>query len=542
MKKINVRVRKVGALMLSGMIMLSTMAGCKSKTPAVEDGNKTNATASSKGVTYPIVTDGSITLDYWMPIANAAIQFIDSYASNTAYQKVQEKTGIKINFIHPAVGKAKEQFNLLIASGDMPDLIQKGTYYTGGVYQGFVDGAYQDLTPYLKDYAPDYLKAINSNDIVRRQAYTEGKVIAIHQVNLEPGVPFYRPVMRADWLKEFGMKTPVTLDEYETYFKAILEKKPGVTPFTSSPSTSASDRDIWMGAFDILGSWFVVDNKVQHYYDHPNYKEYLTLMNRWYKAGYLSKDFAALGEESKIYALFDSGRLGLYTQSVDNAYARATKLGTIEVESGPYPRKTATSKLHSGMANWPINSSDPYDTVIAHSCKNVKEAVQFLNYGFTEEGAMIYNYGVEGQAYNMVNGKVEFTDLMLNNPNKMTTSNVAYIHKVHFGPKLGAPDTKALPGVVKDSKSLAFRTKWSDDPNVDSLYRMPPVDLTADEMAENNEIIADVSPYVAEMMLKFIIGAEPLSSFDAYLAKLKEMNFPKAKQIQQAAYDRYIKK
>jgi len=542
MKRFSVSARRIMALMLAGMIMLTGMAGCKSKNADTEAGKYPESTGVSKEVTYPIVSDGSITFKYWMPLSSSAVKFIDSYASNTAYQQVQKDTGIKINFIHPAVGSAKEQFNLLIASGDLPDMIQKGSYYTGGVYQGFANGAYQDLTPYLKDNAPDYLKVINTNEAVRRQAYTENKVIAFHLVSLEPNPPFYRPVLRGDWLKEFGMKTPTTLDEYEAYFKAILEKKPGVTPFTTSPSTSVNDRDIWMGAFDILGEWFVINDKVQHYYDNPNYKEYLTLMNRWYKAGYLSKDFAALTEESKIYALFDSGRLGLYTQSVDNAYARAAKINNFTIESGPYPRKTANSKLHSAPATWPISTSDPYDTVVTSSCKNVKAAVQFLNYGYTEKGSMVFNYGVEGQSYKMVEGKPVFTDLMLNNPNGLTSSNVSYIYKIHLGSKLNAPDTKALPGVVKDPASLAFRTKWSDDSNVDNLYRLPPVDLTADEISQNAEIISDVSPYVSEMMLKFIIGAEPLSNFDKYLEQLKSMNFAKVKQNYQNAYERYMKK
>lgn len=550
------RLGKVSALVLAFTIMLASMAGCISQTPSGSTGNETssdnvnetsldNASETdsgevSQGVKYPIVTDGSITLDYWMPIANAAIQYIETYAENTAYQKIQEVTGIKINFLHPAVGKAREQFNLLIASGDLPDLIQMGSYYSGGVYQGYVDGAYVDLTPYLKDYAPDYYKAINSDEMTKRLAYIEGKVITFYQLNLEAAPPYYRPVLRADWLKEFGMEAPVTLDEYEAYFKAILDNKPGVTPFTTNPTAWSGDRDIWMGAFDMLGSWFVVDGKVQHYYDNPNYKDYLELMNRWYDAGYLSRDFAALGSEAEIYALFDSGKLGLYTQSIDNAYSRAQKIDNFEIESGPYPRKTHSSKLHTAPANWPITRSSAYDTVITTSCKHVKEAIQFLNYGYTEEGSRTYNYGVEGKAWNLIDGKVVFTEFMTNNPDGLTASNVSYIHKIHFGPKLGAPDTKAHPGVASNAEALAFRSKWSDDPNVDNIYRLPPVELTTEEREEVNEIIADVSPYVAEMMLKFIIGAEPLSNFDAYVEKLKEMNFPRAKEIYQAAYDRFM--
>ena len=81
---------------------------------------------------------------------------------------------------------------------------------------------------------------------------------------------------------------------------------------------------------------------------------------------------------------------------------------------------------------------------------------------------------------------------------------------------------------------------WSDDPKVDSEYSMPVLTLTAEENKERSDIIAEVSPYVSEMMLKFITGAESLDRFDSYLETLNTLNFPRAKEITQTAYDRYI--
>ena len=43
-----------------------------------------------------------------------------------AYQETEKKTGIHIEFQHPAVGQEKNQFNLLMSSGDYPDVIRMG--------------------------------------------------------------------------------------------------------------------------------------------------------------------------------------------------------------------------------------------------------------------------------------------------------------------------------------------------------------------------------------------------------------------------------
>ena len=486
---------------------------------------------------YPVVTDGSITLKYWMPIDAAAQQVIASYAENTAYQKAQEVTGINIEFIHPAVGKAQEQFNLLIVSGELPDMIQYAAFYSGGVYQGYEDGAYTDLTPYLEECAPDYLALINEDDDIRREVYKNDKVVTFERINTEADVPFYRPMVRADWLEEFNLEIPKTLDDYEAYFQAILDNKPGVAPMITTPTVTEAERNLWMGAFDMLGSWYIDNGVVKHYYDNESFKAYLEKMNEWYTAGYITKDFAAL-KQDQINTLFDGGQLGLYSQSVDNQYSRAQQLENFSFTSCPNPRLTEDQQLHNGPSKNRVTAR--YSTAISSQCENIEAAVKFLNYGYSEEGMLTYNYGVEGEAWNMVDGKPQYTELMLDNPDGYTASQVAYIYRVHFGPKATIPDTQCLPGVIKNKESLEFRMLWSDDPKVDSEYSMPVLTLTAEENKERSDIIAEVSPYVSEMMLKFITGAESLDRFDSYLETLNTLNFPRAKEITQTAYDRYI--
>jgi putative aldouronate transport system substrate-binding protein len=493
-------------------------------------------------VSYPLSgkSGGQIKFKYWMPIMNAAIQFINSYAENPAYQEIQKKTGVTIEFIHPTLGQQQEQFNLIIASGDLPDIMQQGYRYPGGGREkGYEDGVYVNLLPYLESWAPDYYKAINHDDTARLQTYSgKDKVLAFFPLNLSDPIPYYRPILRADWLKEFGMATPRTLDDYEKYFQNILARKPGVAPFQIN-FNHGTDLSLFMGPFEISSGWYQENGKVTHYYDHPRYREFLTRMNQWYNKGYISRDFATLNLQ-KIFALFDSGELGGYSESVDMTRVRAVSLG-IPIESAPNPRMTPNQRLHNGPSYRPVNNALPFDTVITTQCKDPENAIKFLNFGYTEEGSRIYNYGVEGLTYNMVNGRPQFTELMLNNPKGLTTSNVNYIYKIHFGPKLALPDTICNPELVKDPAAVEWRLKWLDDPNIDDAYGMLLDALTVDEMGEFNRIMVDLSPYAEEMKLKFVTGAESLANFDAYIQKLYSMGFGRAKAIQQARYDRLNK-
>jgi putative aldouronate transport system substrate-binding protein len=491
-------------------------------------------------VTYPLDAKGTVKLKYWMPLAASASQFISSYAENTAYQEIQKETGVEIEFIHPTIGQETSQLNLLIASGDLPDIIQQAALYAGGLSKGYLDGAYIDLLPYLPYWAPDYYKFINSGEIARKQTYIDNKVLAFYKMTFAKAIPYHRPILRADWLKEAGLSTsPRTLDEWETYFESIIKNHKGIAPIYID-FQSSQDQDLWMGAYDMLGSWYVVDGKIMHFRDNPRYKDFLVRMNEWYEKGYITKDFSSLNLQ-QVLGLFDSGEIGAYSNSVDVAYTRSRRTN-IPTESAPNPRLSAGQQLHTGMANWPIDSGTSFPTAVTSSCGDIERAIKFLNFGYTEKGYLIYNYGTEGKTYAMVNGKPQFTDFMLRNPDGKTASNVSFIYKIHFAPKWCAPDTEAHPGVVSNPDALKWRLKWSEDPNVDDSYRMLPVSMTEKETDEYTRIMVDIDAYAVEMKLKFIIGAEPLSRFDDYIKRLNDMKFQRAKEIIQAAYDRLMSK
>lgn len=546
MKKKNVR--KPLALLLAAALAAS-LAGCGqgqtassalpssqnsgSSQPEPESASQPEETEESL---YPVVTDGSITLKYWCSIANQATQFIQNYSENLAYQEIMKNTGINIEFIHPASGQEKEQFNIMMVSGSLPDIVGGAQQYSGGVSQGVEDGFFVDLAPYLEECAPDYYELINSSEEAHRQTYHGERVCAFYPLTFEAAPPWLRPLVRQDLLDEFGMEALATYDDYETYFQNILDKKDGITPFVFRADNS-NDMNVFMSGYDMLFGFYVKDGKIQHYYSDENLLPFLTMMNDWYQKGYISKDSAAL-DSKQIFAMYDAGQLGCYIDSVDTLYSRDSESEVLTIGSAPYPRKTEDQQIHTAPSTDIRGAS--YHTAITTNCQNIEAAVKFLNYGYTEEGSRIYNYGVEGQTFTIEDGEPKFTDMMLKPENGMTASNVSFIYKIHFGPKLCEPDTKAHPGVVGDEDALAFRFLWADDPNVDSSYRCPPFTLNEEETSERATIMTNLDTYAQEMILRFITGVDSLSNFDAFSAQIEELGMSRAIELTQQAYDRYM--
>ena len=64
--------------------------------------------------------------------------------------------------------------------------------------------------------------------------------------------------------------------------------------------------------------------------------------------------------------------------------------------------------------------------------------------------------------------------------------------------------------------------------------------MTEEETAAYTTLIADLSTYMAEHVLKFVVGDEDMSGYSDFVSTLYDMGMQEAIDYRQAAYDRYI--
>lgn len=523
--------------LLCAMLLLPTLAVAEEQIPGYYTPPKANEGQ------YPI-SGKPVKLTYWMEMNSGAANFISSYAENPSYQQIQKNTGVEIEFWHPSSGSStKQAFQTLLMSGDLPDMIQlpSETLYSGGLQALYEDGVIIDIAPYLDAYAPQYKQVLMDNEDAQR-VYIEadGKILGFSKITYSDPNPFIRVNVNKTWLDEFGMDEPKTIEEYEAYFQAILDNKPGVTPLYILRD-QLDHWNLFMGAFDMLKDFYVDPDgeTIRHWANAPQYKEFLTLMHSWYEKGYLSRDFSSM-TLAEAQTLFDNQKLGAICDSVDATYTRINTLGTFEVTNCPYPRVTEDQVLGNNLATFPTWN---YFTVITSACKDVEAAVQYLNYGYTYEGSLLFTFGIEGEHWNYdEEGIPRFTDEILHNPQGMTISNVSFALKIHFGTRYCYPDTIGHPSTASNTEALRIRTMWKSDTNEQSFLRLPSLDLTSEESSRAAELMTQVETYAEEMLLKFITGAESLDNFDAYAKDVMEYGLEEALTIYQAAMDRYLGK
>lgn len=66
--------------------------------------------------------------------------------------------------------------------------------------------------------------------------------------------------------------------------------------------------------------------------------------------------------------------------------------------------------------------------------------------------------------------------------------------------------------------------------------------MTEGESNELSSIYSDLSTMVSEKLIRFIIGDEPLSSWDTFVADMKAMDAERCVEIYQTALDRYLER
>ena len=82
-----------------------------------------------------------------------------NYGDTEVTKELSKRTGVKVEFIHPPQGQENEHFNLMLASGDLPDMIEREfAGYPGGANKMVLDGHFIYLNDVLEKYAPNLTK------------------------------------------------------------------------------------------------------------------------------------------------------------------------------------------------------------------------------------------------------------------------------------------------------------------------------------------------------------------------------------------------
>lgn len=531
MKKIT---KRSIALMMSALMLAGAMSGCGGS-KGYGSGESNLATGM---IEYPIETDQKLT--YWIPINGVVAQQVTSLNETEFAKKLIEETGIDVEFIHPPQGQEGEKFNVMMASGELPDIVAWGLSGNEGPDEFIKNGYVFEMTEeFMQKYAPNFYKKIQSDPEFKKSVMTsEGRYYAFSKGREDYSLATFSGLYaRADWLKELGLEKPQTIDELHDVLVAFRDKKGAKAPLSMSKANLIRGNTL-LGAYGVSADFYLDGKTVKYGPMQPGYKEFLKTMAQWYKEGLIDKNVAAINDDEKK-AQFLRGETGVAAGTVGadiGSLLTAKKGEKFEVVGLQYPTLKKGDYPEYGHCDY-IYYEPTY--WISATSKNKELAARLLDYGYSEKGHMLYNFGTEGVTYEMKDGEPVLTDFVTNNPEGKSATYVMslYAQSTYEGPFI--MDKRFFRQQYPFAAQLEALDTWGGTNQKDHVYKGTQR-ITSEESSEYSTIMTDVISRVDEVSVKIIMGIEPIESYDALIDQIKGLNVERAIEIRQAGYDRYM--
>ncbi|MBE5040303.1 type 2 periplasmic-binding domain-containing protein [Ructibacterium gallinarum] len=530
--------KKIIALMLATVTVVSFTA-CGQK-QAVNDTELKEVTTTGE---YPMDTD--VELRWWMQLPSQVTAYGTSLNDTPFAQYLYEATGVKVKFEHPVSGEEEAAMNILLSSDDMPDIVEwNWNKYSGGPDKAIEDGVILELDSYMDQVLPNLKKVYDEHPDWAKQAQSaDGHYYMFPMINEDEELSSYIAMLvRKDLLDKAGLEAPDTLEEWENVLYTFRDM--GVeTPLNLRLSNYwLEDVTPFGNFFDFIGTFYHDENGTIHFgpYEEDKFTPWVQLMKKWYNDGILDKEFAD-GDMKRINAMVTNGENGALFASIGGELGGF--LSAIPEGSGiEYQAVNVPTKTKGEIGNWwnkGFDVSIDNAATITASSKNKEIAARLLDFGYTQEGYMLYNFGKEGESYEIKNGVPTYLPSIVDpdqNGNLTIAQGMSKCSRANYwGPFVRSVEYihQFYPSEVQKD---ALKKTASNTLN----YKYPNISLSAEDSKTYNDIMTPIDTYREETITKIISGKMDFSEMENYYAELKRLGIEDAIALKQKAYDEYI--
>jgi putative aldouronate transport system substrate-binding protein len=546
-------------VLLVSLLVISCGGSTKSGTKQVQ---------ASKTVDYSQHEDFSL----WL-FADPYDQYSD-YSENPIVWYLNKKFNVTLKYEQPVRGTEGDSLSLMFGTGEYTDMIEMSNY-TGSISQLYEDGVIADIAQYL-DYMPNFKKLLETDEGFRRTSYDDGgHILTLRTISDPYEFPFAGLMYRHDILETItggnvqfpsGEKYPRTIKDWEymlqlfkTYFEAagMADYAPLILPYNG-----------YLAFGDLVNSFggragFYLDGSTVKFgpVEEPFYL-YLKKMREWYAKGWIYKDFASrvndpmyLPNTSLTYGGAAGAWFGLTFQVGDSMSMPQYNL-FFDVRAVPSPLSTEDGVTE--FSNFAV--SPPYENggigwAVTAQCKNLPKLLSVFDYLYSEEGGYLKNGLTKetGAAENPIyvaaglqDGVYWFEgDTMVINPLMASFSNYNGFLGMRFPGRM-RPDSGKLPErFALERSNTAIWNPYPDAkfPKLPGGYGSGAARTSAEDEIYTPSYVR-ITDYLNSTVPKFIMGTQPLNdqTWAEFKAQVRNLGIEDNIRIQQAAYDRYLKR
>jgi putative aldouronate transport system substrate-binding protein len=501
---------------------------------------------------FPLTTE-KVTLRVAIP-ANASVE---DFNTNTFTQWYEQQTNVHIEWIILPSDEALAKLNLMLSSGDYPDVIMGFYDISPAQLQVYgQQGIFVPLNDLIERAGPNIKKAFELYPEARDvSTASDGNIYALTEINdcfhcsMSQKLWIYKP-----WLDQLGLEMPETTEEFYQVLKAFKEQDPnGNGQADELPITTNKIGNGWQNSYD---SYFMnafllnpssrlvlKDGTVAVTYNTPEWREGLRYLRRLAQDGLLDlNSFTQDGDQLRLLGESDPPIIGSLPWGVPSA------LGPIEDSEEAYVTKFVTVPPLEGPGGVRVQPNSPYAPfsvgrfIITRAAKDPELALRWADGFYQQEVELNAYYGPKGVGWDWaqpgdvgINGKPALYRVL------KTWGNTQNDQWSQTNTSFRSSDWRL--GQATDNQwefeTYLYRETAKLEPyKQDAAMSVPPLYFSQEQAQESGQLEASLSKYVNEMLARFVSGDDDIETgWDAYLQTLEQIGLPRFLEIQQAAYD-----
>lgn len=457
--------------------------------------------------------------------------------------KAREMTNIHL--IEATMGKntteSMEAMNLLLAAGDMPDIVG-GHRIKQPVNEFGPQGAFVPLNELVAEHAPNI------------QAFWDSHPGLQEAISAYDGNYYYIPYLpdgkygrawfiRQDWLDTLELDQPQNVDELYEVLVAFRDNDPNgngmkdEVPFFARQAEEVTRLltfwDARSSGSDTYHDFYITEeNTIAHPYAQEAYRDGLANIAKWYEEGLIDAEVFTRGSSSRDYLLGEN--LGGLTHDWFASTSGYNAKLADKIEGFNFipflPPASANGVRMAEHRRIPIK---PDGWAISHTNENVIETIKYFDFWFSEQGRLLANFGVEGKTWDMIDGEPVYKPEVLNSDQAVNSQ--MYLE--------GAQIFRGYP------QDYRYEWQWTSDVARKGIELYDQHDLlveqflgvafTEDEQAVFDRNWPSIQTYMLERQQAWVLGTgDIVAEWDDYTDTLDSMGYNDVIEVMNAAYTR----
>ncbi|KRG15398.1 ABC transporter substrate-binding protein [Lederbergia galactosidilytica] len=467
------------------------------------------------------------------------------------YKRLEEKTGVHIDWKNYTHDSFIEKRNLALSSGDLPDAILDAGFSNYDLLKYAKDGTIVPVEDLIDQYMPNLQKVLETRPEYRDFITApDGHIYSfpwieelgngIDRIQVIGGLPW----INVEWLDNLGLDMPTTTDELKEVLMAFKTQDPNGNgeadeiPMGAIINDGDQDPAILLGSFGLgdTPDHIVVteDGEVVFTKSQEGYKEQIEYLHDLYNSGLIDEEafeqdwnaFISKGDQYGLYFTWDKA----------NVSGMNDKFDVLPPLEGPSGEKVIVQQ-NGGVG------FDRGRMVITSSNKNLELTAKWIDQLYEPLQSVQNNWGTYGDTEQQNIFEFDEENNMLKHLPLEGTAPVELREKTNVAGPLAVLD-EYYGTITTKPEDAAWRLDLLQKnivPFIKNENYYPHVYLSLDEIDELSKIEADLFEYVNRKRAEWIRNGKIDEEWDDYLKELDRFNLPTWLQIKQDGYERTVK-